>query len=144
MGLRLTPFCFAGYKEKQTIRLSVNLLLPTPSPLSFIGLFDQYLGLGLFDISKFSVILLLCSIWHLVSVCVMPFISALHLKPPCRAEHVGSLLRPPALYEKRCQYEQGKCTKEELTLAEDEAIRGIVEFQRKAGLKTITDGEFRR
>jgi len=48
------------------------------------------------------------------------------------------------LYEKRRQYEQGKCTKEELTLAEDEAIRSIVEFQRKAGLKTITDGEFRR
>ena len=48
MGLRLIPFCVAGYKEKQTTRLSVNLLLPTPSLLSLIGLFDQYLGLGLF------------------------------------------------------------------------------------------------
>lgn len=74
----------------------------------------------------------------------MPFTTALHLKPPFRAEHVGSLLRPPTLYEKRRQYEQGKCTKEELTLAEDEAIRGIVELQQKVGLKTITDGELRR
>lgn len=81
------------------------------------------------------------SIWFSLE---MPFTTALHLKPPFRAEHVGSLLRPPTLYEKRRQYEQGKCTKEELTLAEDEAIRGIVGLQQKVGLKTITDGELRR
>lgn len=74
----------------------------------------------------------------------MPFTSALHLRPPFRADHVGSLLRPSALYEKRYLFKEGKCSAEELKLAEDEAIRDAVDLQRKAGMKTITDGEFRR
>ncbi|KAF9455097.1 UROD/MetE-like protein [Macrolepiota fuliginosa MF-IS2] len=74
----------------------------------------------------------------------MPCTSALHLRPPFRADHVGSLLRSSALYEKRHLFEKGKCSVEELKLAEDEAIRDVVDLQRKAGMKTITDGELRR
>jgi methionine synthase II (cobalamin-independent) len=68
----------------------------------------------------------------------------LHLSPPFRAEHVGSLLRPTALF-KRCQlFEDNKCTIEELRGTQDEAIKRAVEMQKEVGMKTITDGEMRR
>lgn len=68
----------------------------------------------------------------------------LHLKPPFRAEHVGSLLRPSKLLRKRRQFEDKKCTIEELQAAEDEAIKHVVKLQQDVGMKTITDGEMRR
>ncbi|MCL4801496.1 MAG: 5-methyltetrahydropteroyltriglutamate--homocysteine S-methyltransferase [Burkholderiales bacterium] len=64
--------------------------------------------------------------------------------PPFRADHVGSLLRPPALLEARRRAEQGEITAAELTAAEDAAIREAVALQERAGLGAITDGEFRR
>jgi 5-methyltetrahydropteroyltriglutamate--homocysteine methyltransferase len=64
--------------------------------------------------------------------------------PPFRAEHIGSLLRPPALLEAREKHAAGKLTREELRAAEDEAIRNVVKLQEAAGLEVITDGEFRR
>lgn len=74
----------------------------------------------------------------------MNFPTKLHLKPPFRVEHVGSLVRPPSLYEKRALFEEHKCTQEDLKAVEDEAIIYVVNLQRDLGLKTITDGEFRR
>jgi len=69
---------------------------------------------------------------------------ALHLSPPFRAEHVGSLLRPAALFKMREMFEEHNCTREQLEAAEDEAIQRVVEMQRDIGMKTITDGELRR
>ncbi|KAI0695149.1 hypothetical protein BC835DRAFT_1347803 [Cytidiella melzeri] len=71
-------------------------------------------------------------------------VSYLHLNPPYRAEHVGSLLRPPLLRERRSQFDAKLCTLEELKDAEDAAIKDAVELQQQLGLRTITDGEMRR
>ncbi|KAL4251360.1 UROD/MetE-like superfamily protein [Abortiporus biennis] len=68
----------------------------------------------------------------------------LHLKPPFRAEHLGSLKRPLSLLEKRKLYDEKKISLDELRLEEDEAIQGIIKVQREVGIKSITDGEFRR
>jgi 5-methyltetrahydropteroyltriglutamate--homocysteine methyltransferase len=65
-------------------------------------------------------------------------------KPPFRADHVGSLLRPPDLARARADYKAGTIDREQLRAAEDEAIRGVIELQRAAGLPSVTDGEFRR
>src|SRR5262245_24077676 len=65
-------------------------------------------------------------------------------QPPFRADHVGSLLRPPALTRARAEHKAGRLTDEELRDVEDDAIRGIVKMQEEVGLQGITDGEFRR
>jgi methionine synthase II (cobalamin-independent) len=70
--------------------------------------------------------------------------TTLHLNPPFRADHIGSLKRPAYLLEKRVEFDQKKCTIEELREVENKAIDAIVEMQRKAGIKSLTDGEFRR
>src|SRR5215210_9084102 len=64
--------------------------------------------------------------------------------PPFRADHVGSLLRPPALLEARAKHADGRLSDEELRAAEDDAIRAIAKMQEDVGLRTVTDGEFRR
>ncbi|HEY7063436.1 MAG TPA: cobalamin-independent methionine synthase II family protein [Chloroflexota bacterium] len=61
-----------------------------------------------------------------------------------RAEHVGSLLRPPALLAARAAYEAGQLSREQLTAAEDRAILRVLDQQRQAGLEILTDGEYRR
>jgi methionine synthase II (cobalamin-independent) len=63
---------------------------------------------------------------------------------PFRADHVGSLLRPASLLETRDAYERGIASAQQLRAAEDLAIRTAVELQEQVGLKTVTDGEFRR
>jgi 5-methyltetrahydropteroyltriglutamate--homocysteine methyltransferase len=63
---------------------------------------------------------------------------------PFRADHVGSLLRPPALKALRLERESGKVSAAELRAAEDAAIRDGVKLQEDAGLQGITDGEMRR
>ncbi|TFK30331.1 UROD/MetE-like protein [Coprinopsis marcescibilis] len=68
----------------------------------------------------------------------------MHLNPPFRADHIGSLLRPSALFEKRQQLEDKKCTLEDVRALEDDAIKRVVELQRQVGIKSITDGELRR
>jgi 5-methyltetrahydropteroyltriglutamate--homocysteine methyltransferase len=65
-------------------------------------------------------------------------------RPPFRADHVGSLLRPPALKALRLERESGKVSAAELRAAEDAAIRDGVKLQEDAGLQGITDGEMRR
>jgi methionine synthase II (cobalamin-independent) len=65
-------------------------------------------------------------------------------KPPFRADHVGSLLRPPELLRAREDFAQGRIDADELRGIEDEAIREIVRRQEEVGLQSATDGEFRR
>ena len=65
-------------------------------------------------------------------------------RPPFRAEHIGSLLRPPALLQARNEFATGAIDRQRLTAAENEAIRNVVKLQEEVGLKVITDGEFRR
>ncbi len=65
-------------------------------------------------------------------------------RPPFRADHVGSLLRPPELLDAREAFEAGRIDAGQLRAVEDEAIREVVELQRAAGLRSATDGEFRR
>ncbi len=65
-------------------------------------------------------------------------------KPPFRADHVGSLLRPAALKEVRAKRERGEIGVEELRAIEDAEIIRVIEKQEAIGLKSITDGEFRR
>ncbi len=64
--------------------------------------------------------------------------------PPFRADHVGSLLRPPELRGARQRHQTGDMSSEELRRIEDTHIRDVVKKQEDLGLKSITDGEFRR
>jgi 5-methyltetrahydropteroyltriglutamate--homocysteine methyltransferase len=63
---------------------------------------------------------------------------------PARFDHVGSFLRPQYLLEARAQKAKGEISAEQLRAVEDKAITEIVRFQESVGLKSITDGEFRR
>ena len=65
-------------------------------------------------------------------------------RPPFRAEHVGSLLRPRALLEARESHGSGRIDAAELRRIEDKAIREAVRMQEEVGLRSATDGEFRR
>jgi 5-methyltetrahydropteroyltriglutamate--homocysteine methyltransferase len=65
-------------------------------------------------------------------------------RPPFRADHVGSLLRPEKLLDARDDFAAGRITAAELRAVEDEAIAGAVRMQQEAGLRSATDGEFRR
>ena len=69
-----------------------------------------------------------------------------HLPPhlPAHYDHVGSFLRPKFLLDAREQKAKGSITAEQLRLVEDKAIAEIVKFQEDVGLKSVTDGEFRR
>jgi 5-methyltetrahydropteroyltriglutamate--homocysteine methyltransferase len=63
---------------------------------------------------------------------------------PFRADHVGSFLRPSFLIEAREKFAKREITAEQLREVEDRAIAEVVKFQEDVGLKSITDGEFRR
>ena len=65
-------------------------------------------------------------------------------RPPFRADHVGSLLRPPQLLQARADFADGRLDADGLREAEDEAIQEIVAMQDGVGLQSATDGEFRR
>jgi 5-methyltetrahydropteroyltriglutamate--homocysteine methyltransferase len=65
-------------------------------------------------------------------------------RPPFRADHVGSLLRPRELLEARERLAAGEIDAGELRRIEDEAIREAVRMQEEVGLQAVTDGEFRR
>jgi 5-methyltetrahydropteroyltriglutamate--homocysteine methyltransferase len=66
------------------------------------------------------------------------------IKPPFRADHVGSLLRPPALKAARERRAKGEISAEALKAVEDREIEGIIKKQEAVGLQSISDGEFRR
>jgi 5-methyltetrahydropteroyltriglutamate--homocysteine methyltransferase len=65
-------------------------------------------------------------------------------KPPFRADHVGSLLRPAALKSAREKFAKGAIGAAELKAAEDSAITDVIKKQEAVGLQSVTDGEFRR
>ena len=65
-------------------------------------------------------------------------------RPPFRADHVGSFLRPERLREARERFAAGSLPAAELHAIEDACIREVVRAQENVGLKGITDGEFRR
>jgi 5-methyltetrahydropteroyltriglutamate--homocysteine methyltransferase len=67
-----------------------------------------------------------------------------HPKPPFRADHVGSLLRPAALKEARARRASGEISAGELTAIEDREIERVIRKQEEIGLQSVTDGEFRR
>jgi len=64
--------------------------------------------------------------------------------PPFRADHVGSLLRPPQLLRAREDHAAGRIDDAELRAVEDDAIREVVRMQEDVGLQSATDGELRR
>src|SRR5579864_6595172 len=64
--------------------------------------------------------------------------------PPFRADHVGSLLRPPRLRQARDDFAVGRITAADLRSVEDQEIPGAVKMQEDVGLQSATDGEFRR
>jgi 5-methyltetrahydropteroyltriglutamate--homocysteine methyltransferase len=65
-------------------------------------------------------------------------------KPPFRADHVGSLLRPQHLLDARSKFDKREISAAQLRSIEDGAIRHAVKRQEDVGLKAVTDGEFRR
>ena len=68
----------------------------------------------------------------------------LRTSPPFRADHVGSLLRPPNLLEARASFAAGTIDADALREVEDGAIRDAVALQEELGFQGVTDGEFRR
>src|SRR5712691_13397919 len=65
-------------------------------------------------------------------------------KPPFRADHVGSLLRPAAVKAAREQHAKGQISAADLKAVEDREIERVIKKQEEVGLAAITDGEFRR
>lgn len=66
------------------------------------------------------------------------------MNPPFRADHVGSLLRTPEVRENRLRWKRGEISAEELRAIEDAAIAETVKKLESTGMRSITDGEFRR
>src|SRR5262245_47096038 len=69
---------------------------------------------------------------------------AMRSTPPFRADHVGSLLRSPAIARARAERARGAIGAVELKAIEDREIKTVVDKQRAIGLKSATDGEYRR
>jgi 5-methyltetrahydropteroyltriglutamate--homocysteine methyltransferase len=65
-------------------------------------------------------------------------------KPPFRADHVGSLIRPDALLNARQAAEKGEIPASELTRIQHDSIRDVVRLQEEIGLQVVTDGEYNR
>jgi methionine synthase II (cobalamin-independent) len=72
--------------------------------------------------------------------------SKAHQRPPFRAEHLGSLLRPEDLLKVKHALDQGEkgASKEDLKAIEDRSINEIVKTQLDLGYHAVTDGEYRR
>ena len=65
-------------------------------------------------------------------------------RPPFRADHIGSLLRPPALRQAFRHHAAKEIDDAEFSKLQDQCIRDVVALQEQVGLKVVTDGEFRR
>ncbi|KAF9637805.1 putative methionine vitamin-b12 protein [Lasiodiplodia theobromae] len=70
--------------------------------------------------------------------------TTLHRNPPFRAEHLGSLLRPKDLLDKKAEVQEGKAQVADLKPLEDAAIKDIVAKQQEWGYRALSDGEYRR
>lgn len=69
---------------------------------------------------------------------------SLRTEPPFRADHVGSLLRTPAVHKAREEFARGRISAADKRRIEDDAVREVVRMQEDVGLQGITDGEYRR
>jgi len=65
------------------------------------------------------------------------------MKPPFRADHVGSLLRPRELHEARARAKKGEITQEQLKAVQERCIKQVIALQESIGIPSVTDGEFR-
>lgn len=65
-------------------------------------------------------------------------------QPPFRTDHVGSLKRPASLLAARADFQAGKISQQQLSQVEDESIKSAIALQKRFGIKSITDGEYRR
>jgi len=65
-------------------------------------------------------------------------------RPPFRADHVGSLLRPPALRQAFRKHAGREMSDAEFLQLQDQCVRDVVVLQEQVGLQVVTDGEFRR
>src|SRR5688572_14854482 len=65
-------------------------------------------------------------------------------RPPFRADHIGSLLRPAALRKALREHAAKAISDQALRAAQDAAIRDVLKLQEDCGLQVVTDGEFRR
>jgi 5-methyltetrahydropteroyltriglutamate--homocysteine methyltransferase len=65
-------------------------------------------------------------------------------RPPFRADHIGSLLRPPRLRQAFREHSEKRLPDAEFRRMQDEAVRDVVRLQEGVGLQVVTDGEFRR
>src|SRR5262245_9884170 len=65
-------------------------------------------------------------------------------RPPFRADHIGSLLRPPALRQAFRRHAGREIGDAEFARIQDGCIRDVVRMQQEIGLAVVTDGEFRR
>jgi len=74
----------------------------------------------------------------------MSTVDQVRLRPPFRAEHIGSFLRPAALLQARAAHAAGKISDAELRAAENHAIANFIALQERLGFRVVTDGEFRR
>ena len=66
------------------------------------------------------------------------------IAPPFRADHVGSLLRTPPIFDARQQWRAGEIDAGQLRAIEDREIASTIEQLAATGIRAITDGEFRR
>src|SRR4051794_10622538 len=66
------------------------------------------------------------------------------INPPFRADHVGSLLRTPAIHEARARWRAGDLDAAGLREIEDREIAAMIPALADTGIRSITDGEFRR
>ena len=66
------------------------------------------------------------------------------MKPPFRADHVGSLLRTRELHEARARAKKGEITQEQLKAVQERCIKQVIALQESIGIPSVTDGEFRR
>lgn len=75
---------------------------------------------------------------------ILSDMSAAKRNPPFRAEHVGSLLRPQELVQKRYDVAAGKAQASELVPLEDKLIEQVIKLQKDAGLHVVSSGEYTR
>ena len=65
-------------------------------------------------------------------------------RPPFRADHIGSLLRPAALRQAFRRHAEREIGDEEFARIQDDCIRAVIRMQEEIGFEVVTDGEFRR
>src|SRR5262245_3606364 len=149
--LRVTSFCFWRHSCLASLMLTHALHLGCRVPASGRRLPAHVARMGAVPPPWYQA---LCSACSALGQCgrrdarrgFRIAIEARHMpaNPPFRAEHIGSLLRPAGLADRRRQWSRGEIDGAALAAAEDEAIEQAIRLQEDVGLRLATDGEFRR